>query len=125
MDRKETVIGLKDGEWRVIRRGEHLKIIDPQGRQRHVSRGHDMTGVHLAMCLAEKPFASEPNLDEALRILAKQDDLPVRKVTRAQFVEILIARGDPPEAAERSAKLAEGLGSQVLVGEEFLEIEDV
>ena len=54
-------------EWTVNIRGTVLQIVDSSGRERHKSRGHILTGTCLAMRLADTPFESTPNLDEALR----------------------------------------------------------
>ena len=57
-----------DGIWKVQIIGEDLQIVDPQGRQRHASIGHAMTGIHLAMRLELMPPGGA---DEALRLAAE------------------------------------------------------
>lgn len=55
--------------------------------------------------------------------LMRYENLPVRKVTRAEFIAALTARGETLANAELQANVSAGLGSRVLVGEEYLEIE--
>ncbi len=79
-----TYIECKDGLWRVLRRGRRICIVDPKGRERHRSTGHDMTAVHLAMLIAERPMPSSKSLDQVLRAsarkFAKGNDLGLEKL---------------------------------------------
>lgn len=60
-----------DQVWQVrIRDDGCLQIVDHKGRSRHKSNGHAMTGVFLAMAIAERPFESDKNLDIALKQMA-------------------------------------------------------
>ncbi len=70
----ETEVIIREGVvWKVrVWPNGNLDIVDEQGRQRHASKGHSMTGVHLAMCLAERRFDSVDNLDVALRMAAER-----------------------------------------------------
>lgn len=70
---EEVVIVSPGVAWRVRINGADLQIVDDQGRERHCSCGHMLTGVHLAMALAERgDFKSLPNIDGALRMRAEQ-----------------------------------------------------
>lgn len=70
---QETDVILSDGIWKIqIRDDGALQIIDEHGRQRHVSKNHSMTGVHLAMQLARIPLPVVSNLDEALKMAAEK-----------------------------------------------------
>lgn len=61
----------ENGEtWTVNVRGDWLSIVDAQGRERHRSRGHDMTGIHLAMQLAKQHMEPLEGFDDALRLQA-------------------------------------------------------
>lgn len=81
-------------------------------------------------CLAKVPVACQcRQMPEALyhdlrfRWMKTKEDLPVRKVTRHDFVRAMIKGGATLAEADMQAKVAESLGSQVLVGDEYLEIE--
>ncbi len=65
---KTTEIETPRGVWKVLIKGEEVLIADDQGRSRYRGIGHDMTAVHLAMQMAQRPMPSEPNLDQALRM---------------------------------------------------------
>jgi hypothetical protein len=67
----EQEIHMKDGIWTILKKGDEIMIVDPQGRCRHQSRGHINTANHLAMMLADRQFLSEPNADEALRMVVE------------------------------------------------------
>lgn len=56
------------------------------------------------------------------KLLRRQ--LPVRTVSRDEFIQATTARGTPLAAAEFQAKLCQALGSEVLVGDEYLRIEE-
>ena len=60
------------GVWKILKRGDEICIVDPQGRERHRSRGHVNTAIHLAMQLNRSSFASEENADQALRWSAER-----------------------------------------------------
>lgn len=49
--------------------------------------------------------------------------LPHVKVSREEFITRLLAKGETQEKAEQTAKIAEGLGSYVEIGEEMVGIE--
>lgn len=55
--------------------------------------------------------------------LIRRPELPVRTVSRDEFVRTLTASGETLAEAELQAKLCKGLGSEVLVGDEYLKIE--
>jgi len=57
--------------WKVLKRGDEVSIVDSEGRERHRSKGQINTAMHLAMQLNKQKFVSEPNADEALRLMAK------------------------------------------------------
>lgn len=65
-------VEMEGGKWIIAIKGREVCIIDPQGRCRHQSVGHHMTAIHLAMNIAKYPFASTPNADEALQLIAKR-----------------------------------------------------
>jgi tRNA-dihydrouridine synthase len=48
--------------------------------------------------------------------------LPYVEVTREEFVARLIAKGETPEKAEQTAKIAEGLGSHIEINNEMVGI---
>lgn len=68
----EQEIILHDGIWTILKKGDEICIVDPQGRGRHQSKGHVNTAMHLAMQLADKQFLSEPNADEGLRLVVER-----------------------------------------------------
>ena len=70
LETQEIAIG--NETWKVYKRGEHVCIVDAQDRERHRSRGHTMTAVHLAMQLARQKFESNEIADSALRFYAKK-----------------------------------------------------
>lgn len=67
-----TKVATSAGEWTVYRRGQELMIVDAEGRNRHASRGHSLTGSYLAGMLADQPFRSTETLDQALKITAAE-----------------------------------------------------
>lgn len=72
---KTTTVKTPKGDWQVrLKENGELQIVDDQGRERHRSRGHIMTGVHLAMMLSEHSHLVEkhPNLDKALKMAVAQ-----------------------------------------------------
>lgn len=68
----EHKLSMKDGDWTILMKDDKICIVDPQGRSRHQSKGHVNTAMHLAMQLGDKPFRSEPNADEALRMMVER-----------------------------------------------------
>lgn len=68
----EQQLIMKDGAWTILKKGDEICIVDPQGRCRHQSKGHMNTANHLAMQLEKLPLESEPNLDEALRMIVER-----------------------------------------------------
>jgi len=51
----EQEIHMKDGIWTILKKGDEICIVDPQGRCRHMSKGHN-TAMHLAMQLGDRAF---------------------------------------------------------------------
>jgi hypothetical protein len=68
----ETEIITAKGTWKVLKKDNEICIVDSEGRERHRSKGHVMTAVHLAMMLAEKPLEPDCNADAELRRSAKE-----------------------------------------------------
>ena len=68
----EQTLQMKDGIWTILKKGDEICIVDPPGRCRHQSKGHVNTAMHLAMQLGDKPFGSEPNMDEGLRMVVER-----------------------------------------------------
>lgn len=60
------------GIWKILKRGDTICIVDPQGRERHRSHGHVNTAVYLAMQLNRFALELEENADEALRWSAEK-----------------------------------------------------
>ena len=67
----EQEILTKNGPWKILKNKDEICIVDPEGRERHRSKGHLMTAMHLAMMLSKNPLIPEPNADEALRLSAE------------------------------------------------------
>ena len=67
----EQQLLMKDGTWIILKKDDEIMIVDSQGRCRHQSKGHVNTANHLAMMLADRQFLSEPNADEALRMVVE------------------------------------------------------
>lgn len=57
-------------EWEVMLNNDELCIADSEGRERHRSKGHIMTGMHLAMQLAKLPFSFVDKLNTILKMRA-------------------------------------------------------
>jgi hypothetical protein len=51
---KTTEVQIGSKVWKVQIEGEICRIVDDQGRERHRSRGHELTGVYLAMAIADR-----------------------------------------------------------------------
>lgn len=88
------------GIWRVLKRGDEVCIADPQGRQRHRSRGHVNTALHLAMQLDRNEFHSLPNLDETLRMAVEQFVQGDTPSAAAHAVERRVGEQSPEQASE-------------------------
>lgn len=54
--------------------------------------------------------------------LSRRPELPVRIVSREEFIRAFTDRGETLAKAELQAKWACGLGSEVMVGDEYLKI---
>ena len=75
MGLQTTEIKLPEGTWQVLMRGDDVMIVDQHGRERHWSKGHVNTALHLAMMIAEHTrlrFGQEPNLDKALQMITEK-----------------------------------------------------
>lgn len=67
----EQELLMPDGTWIILKKNNEICIVDPEGRCRHQSKGHMNTAAHLTMQLGKNKFESEPNLDEALRLVVE------------------------------------------------------
>lgn len=62
------------------------------------------------------------NIEKYLAAKNRATKLPQIQVSRDEFVRLLIERGETPEKAEQTAKIAEGLGSYVEISESMVGI---
>ena len=63
----QTAYQLGDAKWIIRLKGDWLQIVDDQGRERHRSEGHMLTGCYMASLIAGHEFRSNGNMDEALK----------------------------------------------------------
>jgi len=70
---KETEVSTENGVWRVrIWSDGSLDLIDNHGRQRHISKDHELTGVHLALYMAKHDMPFLPEADVSLQKAAEE-----------------------------------------------------
>jgi hypothetical protein len=63
----QTAYQLGDAKWLIRLKGDWLQIVDDQGRERHRSHGHMMSGCYMASQIGAVAFQSSGNVDEALK----------------------------------------------------------
>lgn len=64
-------VSTESGVWRVYKKDDQVIIVDDMGRMRHMSRGHALTAVYLAMEMSRSEFHSSDLNDKYLRSSAE------------------------------------------------------